>query len=227
MTRTLLRRALPAGALFLALSLTVTGCSGGDHSSDGSAGGSSGASSGHNGGSSGAPSGHSGGASPDTAVPASPGAVFNDADAAFAEHMTVHHQQAVVMSALAAERAFSPRVKELAATIEAAQTPEIATMTGWLSDWGLPPVTNADGHGTGHESMPGMMSAADMTKLAESTGAAFDTRFLTMMIAHHEGAVTMAEAQIANGANPEAKALATKIVADQKAEIATMKALLK
>jgi uncharacterized protein (DUF305 family) len=196
MTRTLLRRALPAGALFL--TLAVAACSGGGHSS----------------------SGHS---SAETSTSASPGAVFNDADVAFAEHMSVHHQQAVVMSALAAERAADPRVKELAATIQAAQSPEIATMAGWLAEWGRPPVTTT---GDGHESMPGMMSAADMTKLAESTGKAFDDLFLTMMIAHHEGAVTMAEDQIADGANPEAKVLAAKIVADQQAEIATMKALL-
>ncbi|MEV4275589.1 DUF305 domain-containing protein [Actinoplanes xinjiangensis] len=197
MTRTLLRRALPAGALLL--TLAVAAC-GGDHSP-----------------------GHSGAG---TTTSASPGAVFNDADAAFAEHMSVHHQQAVVMSALAGERAADPRVKELAATIEAAQSPEIATMAAWLSAWGRSPAPAGDGHGTGHESMPGMMSAADMTRLAESTGKAFDTLFLTMMIAHHEGAVTMAEEQIANGANPEAKALAAKIVTDQQAEIATMKALL-
>jgi uncharacterized protein (DUF305 family) len=200
MIRTMLRRALPAGALFL--TLAVAACSGGGHST-----------------------GHSGAES--TTSP-SPGTVFNDADAAFAEHMSVHHQQAVVMSALAAERAADPRVKELAAKIEAAQAPEIATMAAWLVDWGRQPAPTADGHGdvSGHESMPGMMSAADMTKLAESTGKAFDNLFLTMMIAHHEGAVTMAQEQIANGANPSAKALATKIVADQQAEIATMKALL-
>jgi uncharacterized protein (DUF305 family) len=218
MTRTFLRRALPAGALLLTFTFTAAACSDGGHSTDGS--------SGHSGTSSDAPSGHSGTSSgAPSGASASPGAVFNDADAAFAEHMTVHHQQAIVMSALAGERASDPRVKELATTIEAAQSPEIATMTGWLSDWGRTPAENTDGHG--HESMPGMMSAADMTKLAESTGTAFDTRFLTMMIAHHEGAVTMAGDQIANGANPEAKALAAKIVTDQKAEIATMKAMLK
>jgi uncharacterized protein (DUF305 family) len=199
MTRTLLRRALPAGALFL--TLAVAACGGSGHSS-----------------------GHS---SAEATTSASPGAVFNDADVAFAEHMSVHHQQAVVMSALAAERAADPRVKDLAATIEAAQSPEIATMAGWLSAWGRPPAATDDGHGTtGHESMPGMMSAADMTKLAESTGKAFDNLFLTMMIAHHEGAVTMAESQIADGANPEAKALAAKIVTDQQTEITTMKSLL-
>ncbi|WP_378078691.1 DUF305 domain-containing protein [Actinoplanes sichuanensis] len=226
----MLRRALPVGALVL--TLAVAACSGGGHSSGHPGGGSTASghadagstASGHADAGSTA-SGHAGGGS--TASP-SPGAVFNDADAAFAEHMSVHHQQAVVMSALATERASDPRVKKLAAEIEAAQAPEIATMAAWLSDWGREPAATGDGHGnvTGHESMPGMMSAADMAKLVESTGEAFDNRFLTMMIAHHEGAVTMARDQIANGANPEAKALAAKIVTDQQAEIATMKAML-
>ncbi|MEU8657616.1 DUF305 domain-containing protein [Actinoplanes philippinensis] len=198
---TFLRRAFGPGALVL--TLAVAACSGGGHSPV-----------------------HSGaGAATSASASASPGAVFNDADAAFAEHMSVHHQQAIVMSALAAERAADPRVKELAAKIESAQSPEIATMTAWLSAWGLPPAETGDGHGAGHESMPGMMSAADMTKLAESTGQAFDDQFLTMMIAHHEGAVTMARAQIADGANPEAKALAAKIITGQQAEIAAMKAM--
>ena len=47
-----------------------------------------------------------------------------------------------------------------------------------------------------------------------------------MMIAHHEGAITMANEEAAKGSNPQAKALATKIVGDQQAEIATMKDLL-
>ena len=207
MTRTLLRRALLGGAATLVL--TVSAC-GGDHSG------------GH--------PGESGHASAPSAAPvgsARPGVVFNEADVAFAQHMTVHHQQAVEMSALAVERAADPRVKELAAAIAAAQAPEMAVMTGWLSAWGQPTAApGGSGHGSGHESMPGMMSASDMAKLAAADGAAFDELFLTMMIAHHEGAVTMAEEAAARGSNPGAEALATKIVTDQRAEIDTMKAML-
>jgi uncharacterized protein (DUF305 family) len=74
--------------------------------------------------------------------------------------------------------------------------------------------------------MPGMMSGARMSGLAAATGAGFDKEFLAMMIAHHEGAITMAAEETSGGTNPEAKALAAKIAADQKAEIATMRSLL-
>jgi len=60
----------------------------------------------------------------------------NDADVAFAQQMIPHHQQAVEMAQLAETRAESPEVKDLAADIEAAQDPEIETMTGWLDSWG-------------------------------------------------------------------------------------------
>ncbi|GGN50551.1 uncharacterized protein (DUF305 family) [Actinoplanes campanulatus] len=154
----------------------------------------------------------------------SAGAVFADADVAFAQHMVVHHRQAVEMAVLAPERAASAEVKKLAAAIEAAQAPEISTMTGWLGAWGA--AVPEAGHDSGHETMPGMMSDADMTALAAAKGAAFDERFLTLMIAHHEGAITMAGEASAKGANPEAKALAAAIVTDQRAEIAEMRALL-
>ncbi len=203
MTCTVLRRAVLAGAVSLAL-FGASACGGGGHAGSGS---------GHR------PAPAAGGS-------ASPGAVFNDADVAFAQHMIVHHQQAVEMAALAGTRAADARVKDLAGKIAAAQGPEIATMTGWLSGWGRPAPTGGGGHGTGHESMPGMMSEADMKTLAGATGAAFDKQFLTMMIAHHQGAIIMAGDETAKGSNPEAKALAAKIVTGQQAEISTMKDLL-
>ena len=196
----MVRRALVAGAAAVVL-LAASGCGGSGHSGSGSGHGSA-------------------------AVPAgtpSAGVAFNDADVAFAQHMIVHHRQAVEMADLAAERAGSASVKTLAADIKAAQAPEIATMTTWLGTWGA---AAPDGHGAGHETMPGMMSEADMTKLAGAQGDAFDERFLTMMIAHHEGAITMAQTEVSDGSSPEAKTLAGKITAAQQAEIAAMKTLL-
>jgi uncharacterized protein (DUF305 family) len=181
----------------------ISACGGAEHGSS---------SSGHDQGSAAAPAG-----SP------SAGAVFNDADAEFAEHMIVHHGQAVEMAELAADQAGDSRVKELAARIGAAQAPEIATMSGWLTSWGR---SAPDAHGAEHETMPGMMSEQDMKKLAGAEGAAFDEQFLTMMIAHHEGAVVMAGEQAGAGLNPEAKALADTIATSQQAEITEMKELL-
>ncbi|GIF01736.1 DUF305 domain-containing protein [Paractinoplanes rishiriensis] len=150
------------------------------------------------------------------------GATFNNADVAFAEHMIPHHQQAVTMAAMAARHASDTQVKELAAKVRQSQQPEIDTMNNWLTTWGQP----APMSGTDHSSMPGMMSDTDMATLNKATGAAFDRHFLTMMISHHEGAITMATEETERGFNPDAKALAQKIITDQQAEITTMKAIL-
>jgi uncharacterized protein (DUF305 family) len=157
-------------------------------------------------------------------------AAFGDADVMFAQMMIPHHRQAVEMAELAETRAAHPEVKRLAAAIKAAQAPEIATMTGWLTGWGRPVPSPAPGHGHGmpemdHE-MPGMMSEAAMTKLAGARGVDFDRQFLTMMIAHHEGAIAMAREELAAGTNPAAKALAQQIATSQQGEIDQMRKIL-
>ncbi|MFB9895281.1 DUF305 domain-containing protein [Planobispora takensis] len=150
-------------------------------------------------------------------------AAFNDADVAFAQMMIPHHRQAVEMAELAETRAADPEIRELAAKIKAAQDPEIATMTGWLTSWGAP-VEPEGGHG-GHD-MPGMMTGQDMTALEEARGAAFDRMFAERMIAHHEGAVEMAETERAQGSDPEARRLAATVATAQQAEIEQMRRLL-
>jgi uncharacterized protein (DUF305 family) len=164
-----------------------------------------------------------------TAAPASNApADFNDADVSFAQQMIPHHQQAVAMAALAETRATDPEVKKLAAQIKAAQVPEITEMSGWLSAWGKPAPAASTGHGMdmGGAPMPGMMTDADMTKLAAASGAGFDKQFLTMMIAHHQGAIAMANDEVAKGGNPDAILLAKQIITSQRAEISTMKTIL-
>ncbi|GAB1646303.1 DUF305 domain-containing protein [Krasilnikovia sp. MM14-A1259] len=165
------------------------------------------------------------------AASASAGAVFNTADVMFAHMMIPHHQQAIAMADLAPTRAASSDVAALAAKIKQAQQPEIDLMTGWLAAWGQPaPMPGMSAGmavpGYSHGPMAGMMSAADLTRLAKSTGSAFDKQFLTMMIPHHEGAITMAEQEQTHGRNPDAKALAARIITTQQAEITTMHNLL-
>jgi len=156
------------------------------------------------------------------------GQAHNTADVTFAQGMIPHHKQAVVMAQLASNRAKSPAVKTLAAQIQSAQDPEITTMTGWLTSWGQPTEQPAMSGMVGHDmgSMGGMMSDADMTKLSTLTGAAFDREFLTMMTAHHNGAIGMARTQLAQGQYAPAKTLAQDIITSQSAEIAKMKTLL-
>ncbi|MEO7981452.1 MAG: DUF305 domain-containing protein [Sporichthyaceae bacterium] len=152
---------------------------------------------------------------------------FNNADVTFAQSMIPHHEQAVRMAKFAKTNASSPAVKELAAKIEAAQGPEIATMSGWLKDWGKDGKSGSGMNGMDMDSMPGMMSDDEMMTLDGSSGAMFDRMFLTMMIEHHTGAIEMAKTEKSDGENSDAIALAKKIEADQAAEIAAMKDLLK
>jgi uncharacterized protein (DUF305 family) len=118
-------------------------------------------------------------------------AEHNDADIAFVRGMIPHHEQAVEMSQLAADRAASPQVKQLAATIERAQAPEIEQMRGFLEAWGVEEDSSMGGMHHGGSGMPGMMSGQQMSGLDQANGAAFDRMFLQMMVMHHEGAVTI------------------------------------
>ena len=143
-------------------------------------------------------------------------------DVMFAQMMIPHHEQAVEMSDLALKSGAGAEVTALATQIKAAQGPEIATMQGWLAAWGASAGSASD-H-MGH--MPGMMSADDMTELASLRGSAFDDRWLRMMIAHHEGALTMAQDVLSTTQDPQVRTLAEAVVSGQTAEIATMKGLL-
>ncbi len=148
-------------------------------------------------------------------------------DVAFAQQMIPHHQQAVEMADLALTCAQSPQIKTLATAIKKAQDPEIATMTDWLTRWKAPLAMSGDmggmdmgGSGTG------MMSDTDMASLGAARGAAFDKMWLAMMVAHHTGAVAMAQQVLAATKDAQVKALADAIVKGQTAEIATMQQIL-
>ena len=153
---------------------------------------------------------------------------FNDADVAFAQSMIPHHEQAIEMAELAADRAESAEVKQLAAGIKAAQGPEIEQMNAWLDQWGqdATPSGGMDHGDMGHGDTGGMMTEDDMTMLENAGGTEFDRMFLEMMVEHHEGAIDMARTELADGENPDAIALAQQVETDQEAEIDKMKQLL-
>lgn len=149
-------------------------------------------------------------------------ASFNGADVTFAQMMIPHHEQAVEMSdTLLAKDGIDEQVRDLATQIKDAQQPEIDQLKDWLSDWGQ---EEADMGGMNHGG--GMMSEDDMTALDDATGADAARLFLEQMTAHHEGAIGMAEAEVKNGENAEAKAMADSVVATQTEEITLMQDLL-
>lgn len=145
---------------------------------------------------------------------------YSDDELMFASMMIPHHSQAVTMSELALANSTSPDVLALATAIRDAQGPEITQMQSWLDQ------SDYSGTHAGHMDMGGMLSDEEIAKLAVAKGAAFDRLFLEGMIAHHEGAIQMAE-MIKDSTNSEVKKLFSNIVSSQSAEIEAMKALLK
>lgn len=154
------------------------------------------------------------------ATASSAAGLLSSADKMFAEMMIPHHQQAVDMGTLAETRASDPKVKALAAQIKSEQAPEIATMKSWL---GEDESANTDSESA--MPMGGMLTAAQMAELEAATGEKFDKLYLTYMIQHHEGAISMAQ-MVVNSKNVDVKKLAESIIASQTKQIAYMKQLL-
>jgi uncharacterized protein (DUF305 family) len=164
---------------------------------------------------------------------------FTKADVDFMTGMIGHHAQALIMSRLAPTNGASPQVQTLAARIINAQNDEIASMQQWLRDREQPvPEVHIDGlklmlHGAGdhshHMNMPGMLSSEQLEELEAATDADFDRLFLTYMIQHHAGAVTMVDdlfGQDGAGQDRASFKLASDISVDQITEIERMKSML-
>jgi len=117
------------------------------------------------------------------------------ADAKFMTGMIGHHAQAVLMAGWAPSHGASPGLQALCERILVGQRDEIALMQRWLGEW-HEPVPAADAShdmmpGMEHMLMPGMLTADQLVQLNQATGADFDRLFLTFMIRHHQGALTM------------------------------------
>lgn len=155
---------------------------------------------------------------------------YSPADARFMQDMIPHHHQAVEMAALVAERTNRPELIDVAGRIDASQADEIEFMQQWLRERGerVPEPTAHDAMHTSH-AMAGMATPAQMAELAAVEGTDFDRLFLTLMITHHEGAVTMVEELLKQpGAayDPALFEFTTDVTNDQRAEIEKMNTLL-
>ena len=115
-----------------------------------------------------------------------------DADIKFLQGMIVHHEQAIVMSKLAAKRTNNKTIIDLANRIDLSQVDEINFMESWLSarDKNLHEI-NHKGHM--HMSMPGMATPAQIESLKKANSTDFDRLFLQLMIKHHDGALDMVD----------------------------------
>ena len=149
---------------------------------------------------------------------------FNDADVMFAQTMIPHHQQAIEMSDIALDpnSGASAAIVALATQIKGAQDPEISQMKNLLTTWGKSMEMGSMDHSS---MMGGMLSLEEIDTLRQLKGAEFDKAWAKGMIAHHEGAIAMANEVLANGKNSEILALANAVVSGQSAEIKTLKPL--
>ena len=157
----------------------------------------------------------------------------NDADTMFAQMMIPHHEQAVQMSeVMLTKDDLDPDIEALANKIVAAQGPEIDQLKTMLETWGEPTSMESGGmEGMDHGSdsgagMEGMMTEEQMQELEAAEGTEAAEMYLTMMTAHHRGAIDMAQEEVAEGQNPQAIEMAQKVIEDQEAEIQEMERLL-
>jgi uncharacterized protein (DUF305 family) len=156
---------------------------------------------------------------------------FTMGEVMFAQMMIPHHQQAVTMADLATSRTQNFDILQLAAAIKAAQEPEIEIMKSWLASDAETSDPHAghdmgDSMSSGMSGMDGMLTDEQLDQLAAAQDEEFDKLFLSGMIAHHEGAIKMAE-EIQQSKNSAVKNLANEIISSQKLEIEAMRALQK
>ena len=165
----------------------------------------------------------------DTARP-----TYNAADVAFMNGMIAHHAQAVMIAGWAPSHGASQSVQALCARIVVGQQDEIALMQRWLKARGQPVPDPNSPHammpGMDHTmTMPGMLNADQLATLDQAHGTAWDRLFLTDMIQHHMGAITMVNALFeTQGATQDETSfrLASDVYADQTTEIARMQKML-
>jgi uncharacterized protein (DUF305 family) len=165
---------------------------------------------------------------------------YVEADVEFMYNMIGHHTQAITMSRLAPTHAASAAVQRLASRIINAQQDEITIMQRWLRDRQKPvPDISPNGeggptkmlmHGEPMEMlMPGMLTAEELKTLASARGEEFDRLFLTDMIRHHRGAVSMVKDLFGSyGAAQDELVFkfANDVNVDQTTEIVRMEKLL-
>ena len=161
---------------------------------------------------------------------------YTEADVHFMSAMIGHHAQAIVMAGWAPTHGATPSVRTLAERIINGQQDEITSMQQWLRDRGQPvPEVSTVGmkmRTNGHEHhhlMPGMLTEAQMKELDQARGGEFDRLFLTFMIQHHRGAVSMVRDLFGSRGAAQDETVfkfANDVSVDQSTEIARMEAML-
>jgi len=149
----------------------------------------------------------------------------NDGDTAFAVNMIANHGQAVRVAELVPERTTNSELAELAVGIASSRRTEIELMKALLVQW------NADATTSPMPDEPafsaqGTIDEETVSRLQVLSGTDFDVLWLQSMIANGQGAIQIANTEIADGENVDALGLAKQIVVKQQTEIDRMQQLL-
>jgi len=159
----------------------------------------------------------------------------SQAEVEFMQGMIMHHSQAVEMTALISSHTENKALRTLGARISSSQSDEIRFMRRWLAARGEPTsmtMSGMRGVNMSHDQMPlmpGMLTPEQMEALRKAKGAEFDHLFLTGMVQHHNGALTMvADLFDTPGAGQDAEVFDFATDADntQRAEIRIMQNML-
>lgn len=171
----------------------------------------------------------------------------DSAEAGFSRDMQTHHNQGVELAFIIRDLTDDPDVRLLAYDIATTQAGQSGRMSGWLDAWGLPagssepemtwmtrPTLEGEGHNHGSgddahaagEPMPGLATPEQIAELKTLTGVAAERMFLELMIAHHHGAIEMAEAVLDRSTNTTVRTFATGVVKAQESEIDLMESML-
>ena len=171
----------------------------------------------------------------------------DSAEAGFSRDMQTHHNQGVELSFIIRDLTDDENVRLLAYDIATTQGAQSGMMRGWLAAWGLSqgaaepsmtwmarPTLEGEGHNHGSgdsahepgEPMPGLATPEQIAELKSLTGVAAERMFLELMIAHHQGAVEMAEAVLDRSTNTTVRTFAAGVVKAQQSEIGLMESML-
>jgi uncharacterized protein (DUF305 family) len=138
-------------------------------------------------------------------------------DRAFIDAVVPHHQSAIEMAEAAKEAGLSqPELIEIADDIIVTQQAEIDRMLDWREQWyGSREIDPAGAKALGlSEAEMGMQHTADDIRASVDV----DQAFAEMMMAHHEGAITMADLALERAQHDEIKSLAEDIIDAQSRE---------
>lgn len=160
-----------------------------------------------------------------TPVATPKGGGFKPEDVEFMQKMILHHEQALVMTALVPQNGSNTSIRVMAKRMEVSQQDEVALMKRWLKERNH----KAEGTHADHMSMPGMLTDEQLAKLKAAKGTEFDKLFLQYMTQHHEGALQMVQQLVFDGGGEETE-IATfinHVDSDQGIEILRMAELAK